>query len=219
MRQEIKEQVHEPRDEFLRLREARHEAVNGSVPAGLALELRNVVGIGEKAHVEDQVCVGRQAKPEPEGDDGEQDRFSPGHPAKPRLDELPELVNIHPRRVDDGGRDLSHGLEQQALEPDALAHRQIAPQGVRAPRLPEAANQGAVRSLEKDERVPEVVARQALVHRRQLAEGFAPADVHHHGSALDPAAGLAAQLCKFGNQIDRQVVHTVETQVLERLQR
>ena len=128
-------------------------------------------------------------------------------------------MNIHPRRVDDGGRDLSHGLEQQALEPDALAHRQIAPQGVRAPRLPKAASQGAVRSLEKDERLPEVVARQALVHRRQLAEGFSPADVYHNGSAFDAAAGLAVQLRKFGNQIDRQVIHTVETQVLERLQR
>src|SRR5437870_12920634 len=81
MREEIKEQVHEPRDEFLRLREARHEAANGSVPAGLALELRNVVGIGEKAHVENQVCVWRNAEPKPEGDDGEQDRFSSGHSA------------------------------------------------------------------------------------------------------------------------------------------
>jgi hypothetical protein len=59
---------------------------------------------------------------------------------------------------------------------------------------------------------------QALVGGRQTAQHVAFADIHHHGGALDMAAGLVAQIGELGNQIEGEIIDAIEPQVLERLQ-
>ena len=72
-----------------------------------------------------------------------------GQSAELPLDELSQFMHVHPGGINCDISQLPHGLQQRAFQPDSLAHRQVAPQGVRAARLFEAADQGLVGGLQE----------------------------------------------------------------------
>ena len=59
--------------------------------------------------------------------------------------------------------------------------------------------------------------RQMLVNRWELAEGFASTDVGNDGRPLNIATSLT-KLDKPGDEIDGQIVNTIETEILESLE-
>src|ERR1035438_8710365 len=61
MRDQVNQQLRNPRDKFLGLREGQDVARHLRVAPGERTELRNKVGIGQEAHVEHQVGVFRDA--------------------------------------------------------------------------------------------------------------------------------------------------------------
>jgi hypothetical protein len=57
-----------------------------------------------------------------------------------------------------------------------------------------------------------------VIHGGKLAEGFSAANVHHHDGAPNATPRGTAKLRKFGDQIDGQIINTIEAQILKRLE-
>src|SRR5579862_3350608 len=215
MREEIKEEIFQSVHEFLGLRITVHKLLYRVIPAGFVLQSGNIIRVGKKANVKHQYRVGRDAESKAEGNHGNEDGTARLRLTKAELDKIAKFMNVHSGGVDDHVREFAHRLQQHAFKPDPFPDGQITAHGMRPSRLPKPPDQSMVRGLEKNERDFRVRAVQALVHGRELAEGFAFADVRHHGGALNRTVGLLAELGKLGDETDGKVIDAVVAQILE----
>src|SRR5258708_19114459 len=146
---QIDQQFGDPIHKFDRLRKRSDVPRDIGMAAGELLELRNVVRVRKKAHVENQIAVSGNSVAITETGDVDSDlRFFAIAP-KGVLDRTPELVHVEFRRVDDV---IRHGPDGRQLFPlglNALRYRRSDSQGMRPARFTEPPHQGAIVSFEK----------------------------------------------------------------------
>ena len=140
VRQQIDQQLRDAVDEFDGLRKRPDVARHAGVAAGQLLELRNVVRVGQKADVEDQVAIGGHAVTVAEAGHVDHDLrfFALAHELL--ADEIAQLVNRELRGIDGQVRQLADGREHLALLADALADGLAGAERMRPARLAEAAH-------------------------------------------------------------------------------
>src|SRR5205807_1841097 len=148
MGNQISQQTLEAPEEFTRLGEGSDIAGHFGIASRKLAQPGNKMRIGQKAHIENQVRVGRQTVPISEAHQGNHQRpFASA--LKPIDDELPQFMDIKPRRVDDDVSQFSNWRHQTALMAQDFAHRPIVTQRMGASRFAEAAQQRLVRGFDE----------------------------------------------------------------------
>ena len=191
-------------------------ATLGFSPSEL-LQSRMVIRIREKSHIEHQVAIRRHAVPVAEADDMDQHlRFVP-LPAKLLADKLAQLVNRELGSVDD---QIGHGADGGELR--------RAPSGC---------------SSESTYPLPSGCGRRVSLKRRRIASSSASRKIRrvcsqgrmlaytsgklfkpvafpdiHHECRRGNARIVARELRELGNQLNRQIIHRIEAEVLQGLQ-
>ena len=148
LRQEVVEQRVQPLVEGVELAVAVDEVDHTAVVAGERPQVRLVVGVGQEAHVEQEIGGTRRAILEAEAHKRDQQvlRFSL---LKQPDGMLPQLVNRELRGVENM---VGHGADRRkpiALERDRFEHRPVGIERMRPSRLAEPAHQHGVRRFEK----------------------------------------------------------------------
>src|SRR5207253_2320789 len=119
MRQQIDQQLGDAIDELHRLWERTDVAGDRRMPSGQVFEAGDVVWIGQKANVEDQIAVGRYTMTVAEAGHVDHDfRFVP-LAAELLADELPQFMHRELGGVDDQVRHRANGRELLALRANA----------------------------------------------------------------------------------------------------
>src|SRR6516225_4686534 len=95
--QEKEQKFGDAPDEFLGLWVGFDKTLHATVSAGLTLQPRLVVGVGEEAHVKNQVRVRGHAKAESKRHNRDQHGMSLLQASKTRADKVTQFVHIHPR--------------------------------------------------------------------------------------------------------------------------
>src|SRR5258708_22087753 len=146
---QIDQQFGDPIHKFDGLRKGSDVPRDIGMAAGELLELRDVVRVRKKTHVENQIAVGGNPVAITETGDVDPDvRFFATSP-KGVLDRISQLMHVEFRRVDDV---IRHGADGRQLLPfglDALRYRRANSQRMRAACFTEPPHQGAIVSLEK----------------------------------------------------------------------
>src|SRR5580698_8945741 len=100
VRQQIDEQIGDLFDELAGLRKRADVASDGGILPGELLELRNGIGVGQEANVEDEIAIRRQAVTEPEAGDVDQDLRRLAFAGELLANEIAQLVDVELRCVD-----------------------------------------------------------------------------------------------------------------------
>ena len=137
--QKIK-QAFDAAQKFARLRERPDVARHALVLAGKTPQLRNKMGIRQKAHIENQVGVHRHAVAIAETHERNQQRLLPAR-AETLRDELAEFVNIESRCINHEVRDFPDGRHQLAFLAKADAHGLVMAERMRPTRFTKPAQQ------------------------------------------------------------------------------
>src|SRR5208283_3322136 len=95
-----KKQIRQILHELLGLGERTDIALHRSVPSGFAFQLGNVVWVGEKSHVENQIRVRWHTESKSEGNHRSQDGLACGQSAELRLNELTQFMHVHAAGID-----------------------------------------------------------------------------------------------------------------------
>src|SRR5215471_1435185 len=211
-REQVVQELSQPRQEPAGLRVLLDVGRDRGVRAGLGLQLRDEVRVGQEAHVEEEVHVVRNAEFVTEGGGRDDHPRARGVPDERLLDEGTQLVDGHLARVHDDVGDRAHFLEHRALAPQRLQERPVSRQRVRAPRLGKAADQSLLRSVEEEQ--PR--ARDPLAQPREdLGEACGEVGVAHVEDDADPRGGNAGE--QGLDQLQREVVYAEVAHVLEAL--
>src|SRR5271165_7147371 len=117
---------------------------------GVLLEFRNIIRIGKKAHVENQVAVGGNSVAITEAGDVDTNFCLVAIAVKFVDNQVPQLVDVQLGSVDSMLRQLPDGSELVALGFDALGHRQSGAQRMRTARFTVTPHQRSVVRLEKE---------------------------------------------------------------------
>ncbi len=120
VRNQVDQQLRNSIDEFDGLREGPDIARDAGIAAGQVFELGNVIGIRQEADVEDQVAVGRHAMPVAEAGDVDADVGLLGAAAELVFDDIPQLVDIELRGIDDVVGHGADGRQPLALGANVL---------------------------------------------------------------------------------------------------
>src|SRR6185369_8316580 len=115
------------------------------------------------------------------------------------------------------GRELAQPGEQLALELDRLDERAAVGERMRAPRLREAAHERRRRRVEKDRLHADAFALQIREERQQVRQRSGAADIDGHCDAA--LAALCFEADEVAQQLGREVVHTEDAGIFERMQR
>src|SRR6185312_16080818 len=138
VRQQIDQQLRDTLDELGGLRERTNVAGHARMLAAKVLEGRNVVGIGQKPHVEHQVALGGHSVAVAEAGYLHQDIRRSLLPSESPVNGFAQLMHIEFRGVDDGVRQLADRLQALPLAADAGADALLGAERVRPPGFTEA---------------------------------------------------------------------------------
>src|SRR5713101_7696926 len=214
--QQIYEQLRDARDELLGLGKRPDVPCDLRISSGERAELGDEVGIGEKADVEEQIGVIGHSMFEAETDTRHQDVLVRFVLAKTGGDVRPQLMDIESGSIDDQVRNGADGTKVAALSDQRSLDRRIGAQRMRPARFAEAAQQDGLIGFEENY----LCRQQAFDRLDDCREGLqlrAFTNVYHESGAVD-LGGLPDQFGEARNQLHRQVVHAVETQILESLE-
>ena len=155
--------------------------MTSGIAAGERAQRRIPVRVGQRARVEHEVRIARDAVLEAEGLD--QQRQPAGAALFDALaDELAQVVHAHARGVDDQVRGVEDGLEQPALDGDGFLERHVVgADGVLAPRFGEAPQQFVVVGEQEDDLALDAALLEFVDERRHgfdFRRGIARVDSH-----------------------------------------
>src|ERR1019366_8825676 len=216
VRQQIDQQVHDPGHKFRRLRKRTNVLCYARIFSVQVLESWNVVGIRQEPDVKHQVAVRRHSIAKPEAGDVDLNGRLIALPAEPLTDKIAQLVDGEPGGIDDQVRHGANRRQLRAFALNAVGDGFTRAQRVRPPRLAEAADDGVIVRLQKDE--PR--GYRFLDAGEDLGEHLQPgalANIHHQGCRLN-ARIVARQLGELRDQCHRQVVYRVKNQIFHFLQ-
>src|ERR1035438_1009477 len=216
MRQQVDQQVCDPGHKFRRLRKRTDVLCHAGVLPVQVLEPWNVVGIRQKPDVKHQVAIRRHSIAKSEAGDVDLNGRLIALPAETLTDKIAQLVDGEPGGIDDQVRHGANRRQLRALALDAAGDGFARAQRVRPPRLAEAADDGVVVRLQKDE--PR--GYRFLDAGEDLGKRLQPgalANIHHQGCRLN-ARIVARQLSELRDQCHRQVVYRVKAQIFQGLQ-
>src|SRR5580698_1651547 len=148
MRNQIGEQSFDATEKFASLRKRADVLLDFGIFASVAAQARNKVGIGKEAYIENQVRVRRNAIFVAKADDGNEHRTLIGI-LKALGDEVPQLVNVELRGVDDHVRKFADGLHKRAFVAQAFANGKSFSQRMRAARLAIAAEECVISCIDE----------------------------------------------------------------------
>src|ERR1017187_4974315 len=216
MRQQKLQHVRHLVQKLLRLRKLEDVLRHFGIPPGQFAERRHKVRVGQKAHVEHQVGLCRNAVLEAEADRRNGQVARARASLKLRQNVRAQLVYVELRRVQHHVGDVADGVEPLAFGAYALRHG-LAAHRVRPPRLGKPAHQRLFVRLQEYH-----AGRKRLSHllqnRRKAVQPRRLAHIHHQRRARN-LGRLPHQVGKAWNQFQRQVVHRVVAEVIKRLQR
>ena len=221
LRQEKVDHVGELGEKILRHVAAQDVFLHLSVHAAHRAELFDVKRVRQKAHVEHEVGVDRDAVLEAEGHDVDQNIAPGAAVGKILADAFLQHGEREARRVDDIVGALAHGGEQLALAAHGLGQGAAALglQRVRPARLLVAAHDGALRRLDEQNAVIHAHVCQLAERGKELGKALLAADVRHERDLFISSARGKAQLGKPRQQCHRQIVHAVKVQILQHVGR
>ena len=213
--QQIADKIVEALKEFIALRVGKHIVPDSLVQAGQPPQLRNVVRIGQKAHVKDQVGLHRHPVLEAEGKDMHLHLPLLFPLGKEGQELAAQLAQGQTGGIHDPVRPLPQGSQDLPLHLDSLLQGVILlPQGMDPPGLLIALDNRPVRGVHEQNPVAALHGRQTIQGLEEpLKIGAAPDIGHQHHPVVLPISPHA-QLGKFGDQRDGQVIHTKVAQVL-----
>src|SRR5665811_280107 len=131
MGQQVSQKLGNLFNEFNRLGERPNIAGHGWVAAGKVLETWNVVGVGQKSDIENQVTIGWNALTKPETCHINQNLRFLVLAAELLADEIPEFVDREFRGINDEVGHRPDGSQLGPLGADALGNRSSRPQRMR----------------------------------------------------------------------------------------
>src|SRR5438132_10975256 len=213
-RQREGEEVEHAGEELLALLAAQHPVGHRRVGPGPGAQLLDEKGVGQEAAVERQIRVGRQPVLVAERDEGDRHRARLG-PLDEVAQRAAQLVHGERARVEDPVGDLAEGPDTLALEQDHVGERPGPGARVRPARLAEAAHEHLVARLEVEHLERDTARTQLLEDARELVEEVPLAHVEAERHAPHLLARALPHLDEAGDERHRQVVDTVEAQVLE----
>ena len=221
LRQEKIDHVGELGEEIFRHVAAQDVFLHLGVHAAHGAELFDVKRVRQKAHVEHEVGVDRDAVLEAEGHDVDENVAPRAAVGKILADALLQHGEREARRVDDEVCALAHGGEQLALAAHGLGQGAAALglQRVRPARLLVAAHDGAFRRLNEQNAVVHAHAPKLPERGKQLGKALLTADVRHERDLFIPSARGKAQLGKLRQQCRGHIVHAVKVQILQHVGR
>src|ERR1035438_135878 len=119
MRQQKDQQLREQAHKLGSLWKRTDVPCNTRVFSGEVLESRNVIGIGKKPDVKNQIAIRRNAVAEAEAGDVDLYGGVIALPAEPLPDKIAQLVDGEPGSIDDEVRHGANGCQLRALALDA----------------------------------------------------------------------------------------------------
>ncbi len=117
-------QIPELLQHLVAFRGVHHIVAHGLFGAVMLLQLRHVVGVGQAAHIKNQIGILRQPVAEPEGNTA--DEHGRGLPLKQAHDAPPQLVGGKRRRIDAVVGALPDRPQQAGLLPDGVLKAALA---------------------------------------------------------------------------------------------
>src|ERR1022692_3069063 len=216
MRQQVDQQVCDPGHKFRRLRKRTDVLCHAGVLPVQVLEPWNVVGIRQKPDVKHQVAIRRHSIAKSEAGDVDLNGRLIALPAETLTDKIAQLVDGEPGGVDDQVRHGADRRQLRAFALDAAGDGLIRTQRMRPAGLTEAADDGVVVRLQKEEPRGHRFADAGEDFGKHLQPG-ALANIHHQGCRVNGGI-VARQLGELRDQFHRQVVDGVEAQILQGLQ-
>ena len=150
MRDEVGEEAFDAAKKFAGLREGTDIFLDLEIFAGEAAQGRDKVGVGKKAHVEDEVGVRRNAVFVAKADDGNEHGAVVGIFEAFR-DEVTKLVDVELGGVDDDIGEFADGLHEIAFMTEAFSNGKGLAKRMRAAGLAEAAEQSVVAGVDENE--------------------------------------------------------------------
>ena len=182
----------------------------GEGPQGLVIE-----GVGQTAHVKDQVRLHGNTKFKPKADTVYRQGVL-GAGEKQLTDSSLQLSRGHPGGVDDIVGDLLHRFEHLPLQLDGLlqgaAH--FVGQRMLAAGLLKTVYQHPIGGIQKQDLIGLFVPLQGLHGGEERLEQLPAPGICHHSRPVPHPLGLDAHVVKHGNQRRRQVIHTEKADVL-----
>src|SRR5215469_7192733 len=214
VRQKVIQQIRDAGDELAGLRERPDVFRDGRILPRQLFEFRDVIRVRKEPHVEHQVAVGWESVPEAETRDVNEDaRFV--FVARELLpDEMPQIVNVELGSVDNQIGQRPNGREHSTFLFNAVTDLFLtSAEGMRAPRLAEAAANGFIRGLEEDQSRVDILADPAKSGRK-LRQTRAFADIDNQRRA-SRRRGIADQFGELRNQVDGKIIDSVITLILK----
>ena len=213
--QQVVDHIGEPGHKALGLLLLHDVPLHRQVQARHGAELLVVKGVGQAAHVEDQVRLHGDAELKAETDAvhrqgvaclGEEQLGDAG----------PQLGRGHPRGVDHIVRALLHGLEHLPLQLHRALQRAVEPvgQGVLSPGLFKPPHQHRVRGVQKQDLIGLSVPLQRLHGLEEGLEQLSPPGVGDHRHPAHNVLAFHAEVVKHGDQGGGQVVHAEKAHIL-----
>ena len=213
--QQVVYQIRKAADKALRLLLLHDVVPHGGVQAGEGPQRLVVEGVGQAAHVKDQVGLHGDTELKPKADAVHRQGIL-GAGEEELGDAGLQLGRGHAGGVDDIVRALLDRLEHLPLQLDGLlqcaAH--LVGEGVLAARLLEAVYQHAVGGIQEQDFIGLLIPLEGFQRREEGFEQLPAPGVRHHGGAVLGALGFQAQVVKHGNQRRGQVVHAEKADVL-----
>ena len=190
------------------------------VKAGEGTQLLQIVGVRQKAHVEDQIRVQRQPVLEAESLHRDLQRAL-GTGGRDKVKELAlKLAEGEVGAVDDEIRPLADGGQQVHLPVDRFLDAAAAlGQRVRPARLLIAAHDGGHIRVHVQDAAVAVHLLELVDGLQQLVKAVFGAHVRHQGNLFIAAARGNAELRKLRHQRHREIVHAVIIQILQHVRR
>lgn len=127
---------------------------------------------------------------------------------------MAEFVNVELGGINDHVGEFTDGLHELALVDKAFAYRKMLAKRMGTPRFAVAAQQGVFAGVDEHER-DGMLAAQMFEQGREFRELRAFASVHEQGRAREIGFTGGVQLRKNGNELDGEVVDTVEAHIFK----
>src|SRR5580693_2455753 len=157
--------------------------------------------IGQKAYVEYQVGVGRNAITKSKAHNGNQQR-PPPRVLKPVNNELAQLVNVELGRVDDDVSQTSYGSHPSPLQTNPFGYGPILTEGMRTPRFAKPPNQRFIARFHEYQG-GWMLGREFAINSRQLFDLLAFSRIHEQSRALHFAHAFHRQFAELRDETDR----------------
>src|SRR5690348_4679636 len=203
VRDEVGKKALNAAEKFAGLRKRTDVLLDLGILAGIAAKTRDEMGIGQETDVENEIRIRGNAKLVAETHDGHEHRTLV-RILETLCDEVAQLVDVELSGIDDHVSEFADGLHESALVTQAFADRERFAEGMRAPCLAVAPEEGIVVGVDENQSDGVILA-EVLQKKRKLFQLHTFAGVHKQSGAGEIAFSSSVQLGKDRNQFDGKI--------------